>query len=171
MRPYSEQANSQQAAQQVEGASRRNKGKEKVRDDDPCYEKEAVMTNEDVQPMKLEEMEGSMAMRLGEAEPMTENGVQRSSCNQNETLLLYLSVRKKRLFLQQLIYEGSEKVQKAIRKWKHLLRLRPLKRKSEWKARPLVKRQRPGPMLNTSYDIYLQTGLLAEEFFESLQAC
>jgi hypothetical protein len=149
----------------VKEGERRNKGKEKVGNDDSWSDDEATMMKGDVQPMMLEEEEESRAM--GVMEPMTEqNGVQQSSFSQRGVLVLYLSVRKKRLFLQQLIDEGVDKVQKATRKWQHLVRLRPRKRKSEWKARAKVKRQRPGPMLKTSYDIYQQTGLVAEEFFK-----
>jgi hypothetical protein len=94
---------------------------------------------------------------------------QQGSPNQRDMqVLVWVAVRKRRLWIQHLVEETNASIRsyKATRKWKHLLRISPLKRKKDWKTRTTVKRQRSGPMLNTNFDIYRQTGLLAEEFLQ-----
>jgi len=136
----------------MERAVGKEKEKEKVHYDKFCEEVEG----EEVQPMVMEETE------VVEQEPI----LAERNVDEKGMLFIYLSIKKRRMYIQQLMDETNvfSKPYKATKKWRHLVRLSPQKRKTDWKPRPMVKRQRPGPMVKKTYDIYEQTGMFAEDF-------
>ena len=83
-----------------------------------------------------------------------------------QQLMICLSlVRARRKRLEQHLAETRYEAIKAFKKWKHLVNLKPIQKKSH-KLRKLVKRQRVGPLLNASFDIYSFTGILVDEFLK-----
>lgn len=85
--------------------------------------------------------------------------------DQKATALLILQrIRRRQQQLRALLDQERLRTEKAVRKWRHLNRVSTSLR-SPNQNRPKVIRQRPGPLIQPSFDLYRYTGLLATEFF------
>ena len=86
---------------------------------------------------------------------------------ENENLfLLYTRIKQRRISLEFELKKAKQKAEKAIKKWQHLVKLQSKIKKKPLIYRKKIIRQRSGPILESSFDIYKATGLLKNEFLK-----
>lgn len=84
------------------------------------------------------------------------------------TLLFYTLVRRRRELETRFWLEADSSPLKATKKFLHLVRRQPVKRKRVH-ARRAVQLERAGPLLSREFDLYKQTGLFMKEFYKIVE--